>query len=102
MNSVNKKVLSGSLLTLAATGMAVTPAVAVTPATADASGHGDYSQNIEIIGDVCPTVQDIDVIVPAEVLDEARAFQCNEIRQHSHYEDESAAPALPLLGKVQN
>lgn len=94
MNSTDKKVLAGSVLALAATGMTVTPAMA------DDSPHGHYSQSIEIIRDVCPTVQDIDVIVPAEVLDEARAFQCNEIRQKSHFKDDSAAPALPLLGQV--
>lgn len=95
MNSTKKKVLAGSMLTLAATGMAVTPA------TADETAHGHYSQDIEIIRDVCPTVQDIDAVITIEVLDEARAFQCNEVRQKSSYADDSAAPALPLLGKVQ-
>ncbi|MGV9881540.1 hypothetical protein [Streptomyces sp. NPDC003006] len=96
MSSTHTKVLAGSMLTLAATGMTVTLAMA------DESPQGSDSQSIELIRDVCPTVQDIDVIVPAEVLDEARAFQCNEIRQKSHYEDESSGPALPLLGTVQN
>lgn len=96
MNYTHKKVLAGSVLTLAATGMAATPALA------DESPHGHYSQSIEIIRDVCPTVQDIDVIVPLELLDEARTYQCNEIRQKSQYKDESGAPALPLLGSVHN
>ncbi|MGW0536941.1 hypothetical protein [Streptomyces sp. NPDC003032] len=95
MNSKNKKVLAGSMLTLAATGMAITPAMA------DEETHGHYSQNIEVIRDICPTVQDIDVIT-VEVLDEARAFQCNEIRQKSHVKDDSSAPALPILGTVVN
>ncbi|MDN3296934.1 hypothetical protein QWM81_23380 [Streptomyces ficellus] len=88
-----KKVLAGSMLTLAATGAAVTPAMA------DEEVHGHYSQNIEIIRDICPTIQDIDVIT-VEVLDEARTFQCNEIRQKSSVKDDSAAPALPILGAV--
>ncbi|MGA4849876.1 hypothetical protein ACOBQB_27875 [Streptomyces sp. G5(2025)] len=88
-----KKILAGSMLTLTATGMAVTPAMA------DEEVHGHYSQNIEIIRDVCPTIQDIDVLT-IEVLDEARAFQCNEIRQGSKVKDDSAAPALPILGAV--
>ncbi|MGA4849878.1 hypothetical protein ACOBQB_27885 [Streptomyces sp. G5(2025)] len=95
MNSKNKKVLAGTMLTLAATGMAVTPA------SADESVHGHYSQSIEVIRDICPTIQDIDVLT-IEVLDQARAFQCNEIRQKSKYIDQSAAPALPLLGAVHN
>jgi hypothetical protein len=90
-----KKILAGSMLTLTATGMAVTPAMA------DEEVHGHYSQNIEIIRDVCPTVQDIDVIA-VEVLDEARTFQCNEVRQNSKVQDDSAAPALPILGAVIN
>ncbi|MET9547544.1 MULTISPECIES: hypothetical protein [unclassified Streptomyces] len=88
-----KKILAGSMLTLTATGMAVTPAMA------DEEVHGHYSQNIEIIRDVCPTIQDIDVLT-IEVLDEARAFQCNEIRQKSKVYDDSSAPALPILGAV--
>ncbi|MFV0135934.1 hypothetical protein ACLGIH_22420 [Streptomyces sp. HMX87] len=88
-----KKVLAGSMLTLAATGAAVSPAVA------DEEVHGHYSQNIEIIRDICPTIQDIDVLT-IEVLDESRAFQCNEIRQKSKVKDDSAAPALPILGAV--
>ncbi|WP_399930948.1 hypothetical protein [Streptomyces kanamyceticus] len=96
MNSTDKKVLAGSVLTLVATGMAVTPAVA------DEEVHGHKSQNVEIIRDVCPTVQDIDAIITIEVLDQARAFQCNEIRQKSHVKDESAGPALPILGTVVN
>ncbi|MEU5578303.1 hypothetical protein [Streptomyces huasconensis] len=95
MNSKNKKVLAGTMLTLAATGMAVTPA------SADEEVHGHYSQNIEIIRDICPTIQDIDVLT-IEVLDQARAFQCNEVRQKSKVHDDSAAPALPLLGAVHN
>ncbi|MDN3296933.1 hypothetical protein QWM81_23375 [Streptomyces ficellus] len=90
-----KKVLAGSMLTLAATGAAVTPAMA------DEEVHGHYSQNIEIIRDICPTIQDIDVIT-VEVLDEARTFQCNEIRQGSKVSDSSSAPALPILGQVLN
>ncbi|WP_282795136.1 hypothetical protein [Streptomyces sp. CC224B] len=90
-----KKIVAGSMLTLTATGIAVTPAVA------DEEVHGHYSQNIEIIRDICPTIQDIDVLT-IEVLDEARAFQCNEIRQKSKVHDSSSAPALPLLGSVQN
>ncbi|CAM5717258.1 hypothetical protein [Streptomyces fumanus] len=88
-----KKVLAGSMLTLAATG------VAVSPAMADEEVHGHYSQNIEIIRDICPTIQDVDILT-IEVLDEARAFQCNEIRQKSKVTDDSAAPALPILGAV--
>ncbi|MEV2249857.1 hypothetical protein AB0I94_04710 [Streptomyces sp. NPDC050147] len=95
MNSKNKKVLAGSILTLAATGTVVTPAMA------DEDVHGHYSQSIEIIRDVCPTIQDIDVIT-IEVLDEARTFQCNEIRQKSEVKDDSSAPALPLLGAVHH
>ncbi|GHH34065.1 hypothetical protein [Streptomyces candidus] len=95
MNSKNKKVLAASMLTLAATGMAVTPA------SADESVTGDYSQSVEIIRDICPTIQDIDVLT-IEVLDEARAFQCNEIRQNSKVKDDSSAPALPILGAVHN
>ncbi|MEU5578302.1 hypothetical protein [Streptomyces huasconensis] len=90
-----KKIVAGSMLTLTATGMAVTPAMA------DEEVHGHYSQSIEIIRDVCPTIQDIDVLT-IEVLDEARAFQCNEIRQKSKVHDSSSAPALPLLGQVVN
>jgi hypothetical protein len=90
-----KKVLAGSMLTLAATGAAVSPAMA------DEEVHGHYSQNIEIIRDICPTIQDIDVLT-IEVLDEARTFQCNEIRQKSKVKDDSAAPALPILGAVIN
>ncbi|WP_282795135.1 hypothetical protein [Streptomyces sp. CC224B] len=88
-----KKILAGSMLTLAATGGAVTPAMA------DEEAHGHYSQNIQIVRDICPTIQDIDVLT-IEVLDEARAFQCNEVRQHSKVHDDSSAPALPILGKV--
>ncbi|MEU5579202.1 hypothetical protein ABZ791_01940 [Streptomyces huasconensis] len=94
--NTNKKVLAGSVLTLMATGMAVTPAMA------DEEVHGHKSQNIEIIRDVCPTVQDIDAVITIEVLDQARAFQCNEIRQKSRVRDDSAAPALPILGRVIN
>ncbi|CAM5717239.1 hypothetical protein [Streptomyces fumanus] len=90
-----KKVLAGSMLTLAATGAAVSPAMA------DEEVHGHYSQSIEIIRDVCPTIQDIDILT-IELLDEARAFQCNEIRQKSKVHDSSSAPALPLLGQVVN
>ncbi|MGW8062697.1 hypothetical protein ACVV2G_10550 [Streptomyces ziwulingensis] len=90
-----KKVLAGSMLTLAATGAAVSPAVA------DEEVHGHYSQNIEIIRDICPTIQDIDVLT-IEVLDEARTFQCNEIRENSKVTDSSSAPALPILGQVLN
>ncbi|MDG9716775.1 hypothetical protein [Streptomyces sp. DH24] len=90
-----KKVLAGSMLTLAATGAAVSPAVA------DEEVHGHYSQNIEIIRDICPTIQDIDVLT-IEVLDQARTFQCNEIRQGSKVIDSSSAPALPILGQVLN
>ncbi|WP_282796019.1 hypothetical protein [Streptomyces sp. CC224B] len=95
MSSTNKKVLAGSMLTLAATGMAVTSAAA------DEDVHGHYGQNIEIIRDVCPTVQDIDAVITIEVLDQARAFQCNEIRQKSRYVSDAGAPALPVLGMVQ-
>ncbi|GHH34061.1 hypothetical protein [Streptomyces candidus] len=90
-----KKIVAGSMLTLTATGMAVTPAMA------DEEVHGHYSQNIEIIRDICPTIQDIDVLT-IEVLDQARTFQCNEVRQGSSVHDSSAAPALPLLGQVVN
>ncbi|MGW8066721.1 hypothetical protein ACVV2G_31675, partial [Streptomyces ziwulingensis] len=72
---------------------------AVSPAVADEEVHGHYSQNIEIIRDICPTIQDIDVLT-IEVLDQARTFQCNEIRQDSKVKDDSAAPALPILGAV--
>ncbi|MEU1052126.1 hypothetical protein [Streptomyces sp. NPDC005876] len=90
-----KKVLAGSMLTLAATG------VAVSPAMADEEVHGHNSQSIEIIRDICPTIQDVDILT-IELLDEARAFQCNEIRQKSKVIDSSSAPALPLLGQVVN
>ncbi|MEW2080051.1 hypothetical protein AB0941_42265 [Streptomyces sp. NPDC013433] len=69
----HQKILTGSMLTLAALGMAVSPAIA------DEEVHGHYLQNTEIIRDVCPMIQDIDVLT-IDVLDEARAFQCNEIR----------------------
>ncbi|MEU1052125.1 hypothetical protein [Streptomyces sp. NPDC005876] len=88
-----KKVLAGSMLTLAATG------VAVSPAMADEEVHGHYSQNIEVIRDICPTIQDVDILT-IEILDESRTFQCNEIRQKSKVSDDSAAPALPILGAV--
>jgi hypothetical protein len=90
-----KKVLAGSMLTLAATG------VAVSPAMADEEVHGHYSQNIEVIRDICPTIQDVDILT-IEILDESRTFQCNEIRQKSKVSDDSAAPALPILGAVIN
>ncbi|MDN3296932.1 hypothetical protein QWM81_23370 [Streptomyces ficellus] len=90
-----KKIVAGSVLTLTATG------VAVTPAMADEEVRGHYSQSVEIIRDICPTIQDIDVIT-VEVLDEARTFQCNEIRQGSKVSDSSSAPALPILGHVIN
>ncbi|MFJ4526568.1 hypothetical protein ACIP4Y_37675 [Streptomyces sp. NPDC088810] len=60
------------MLTPAALGMAVAPAIA------DDEVPGHYSQNVDI-RDVCPTIQDIDVLT-IEVLDQARAFECNEIR----------------------
>ncbi|MGK5627568.1 hypothetical protein [Streptomyces sp. URMC 123] len=88
-----KKLVAGSMLTLTATGMTVTPAMA------NDEAHGHYSQNIEIIRDICPTIQDIDILT-IEVLDEARTFQCNEIREKSKVSDDSGAPALPLLGQV--
>ncbi|MFV0135932.1 hypothetical protein ACLGIH_22410 [Streptomyces sp. HMX87] len=90
-----KKIVAGSMLTLTVTGVGVTPAVA------DEEVRGHYSQSVEIIRDVCPTIQDIDVLT-IEVLDEARAFQCNEIRQGSKVKDDSSAPALPVLGRVLN
>ncbi|MGK5627569.1 hypothetical protein [Streptomyces sp. URMC 123] len=90
-----KKVLAGSMLTLAATGMAVSPAAA------NDEVHGHYSQNFELIRDLCPTLQDIDILT-IEVLDEARTFQCNQIRKKSKVHDSSSAPALPLLGTVHN
>ncbi|MGK5627567.1 hypothetical protein [Streptomyces sp. URMC 123] len=88
-----KKILAGSMLTLAATGMTATPAMA------NDEVHGHYSQNIEIIRDVCPTIQDVDILT-IELLDQARAFQCNEIREKSKVSDDSGAPALPILGAV--
>jgi hypothetical protein len=94
MNSKNKKVLAGSMLTLSATGMTVTPA------TADESAQGHYSQNIEIIRDFCPTIQDVDVL-SIEVLDESRVFQCDVLRQ-SYVKGESSAPAFPILSPVHN
>ncbi|GAA2956893.1 hypothetical protein [Streptomyces enissocaesilis] len=85
-----KKVLAGSLLTLAATGFAASPAIA--------SDESSYESNINIIDDLCPTIQDIDVLT-IEVLDEARANQCHDMK-HSAIVDNSDAPALPILGGV--
>ncbi|MEV8311188.1 hypothetical protein AB0P36_28540 [Streptomyces flavidovirens] len=85
-----KKVLAGSLLTLAATGFAASPAMA--------NDGQSYESNINIIDDLCPTVQDIDVIT-VEVLDEARANQCHDMKK-SAIVDNSDAPALPILGGV--
>ncbi|MGW8062698.1 hypothetical protein ACVV2G_10555 [Streptomyces ziwulingensis] len=81
------------MLTLTVTG------VGVTPAMADEEVRGHYSQSVEIIRDICPTIQDIDVLT-IEVLDDSRAFQCNEIRENSKVTDDSSAPSLPLLGRV--
>ncbi|MET9511469.1 hypothetical protein ABZX62_23885 [Streptomyces flavidovirens] len=85
-----KKVLAGSLLTLAATGFAASPAMA--------TDGQSYESNINIIDDVCPTIQDIDVIT-IEVLDEARVNQCHDMKK-SAIVDNSDAPALPILGGV--
>ncbi|MFE9394644.1 hypothetical protein [Streptomyces flavidovirens] len=85
-----KKVLAGSLLTLAATGFAASPAMA--------NDGQSYESNINIIDDVCPTIQDIDVIT-IEVLDEARTNQCHDMKK-SAIVDNSDAPALPILGGV--
>ncbi|WP_028814417.1 hypothetical protein [Streptomyces flavidovirens] len=85
-----KKVLAGSLLTLAATGFAASPAIA--------TDEPSFSQNLQIIDDVCPTIQDIDVIT-IEVLDEARTNQCHDMKK-SAIVDNSDAPALPILGIV--
>ncbi|MGW0564321.1 hypothetical protein ACWDZ4_27895 [Streptomyces sp. NPDC003016] len=87
-----KKVLAGSLLTLAATGFAASPAIA--------TDEPSYESNIQIIDDICPTIQDIDVINIVEALDEARVNQCNELKHHSAIVDNSDAPALGLLGSV--
>ncbi|MBT2528131.1 hypothetical protein J7E91_22605 [Streptomyces sp. ISL-99] len=86
-----KKVLAGSLLTLAATGFAASPAMA--------SDEQSSSQNIQIIDDICPTIQDIDVLTVLEVLDEARVNQCHDMKK-SAIVDNSEAPALALLGGV--
>ncbi|WP_028814418.1 hypothetical protein [Streptomyces flavidovirens] len=98
-----KKVLAGSLLTLAATGFAASPAMAYEdPNNRGGHGKGDgasFSQNITIIDDLCPTIQDIDVIT-IEVLDEARANQCHDMKK-SAIVDNSDAPALPILGTVR-
>ncbi|GAA4692242.1 hypothetical protein [Streptomyces buecherae] len=93
-----KKVLAGSMLSLAAAGFAVTPATA-----AEAEDTGRFEQNIQIIDDLCPTVQDIDVLV-IEVLDEARTNQCNTIHDKAAQIDNSDAPGLPigLLGSAVN
>ncbi|MFE9394646.1 hypothetical protein [Streptomyces flavidovirens] len=85
-----KKVLAGSLLTLAATGFAASPAIA--------NDEPSYESNINVIDDLCPTIQDIDVIT-IEVLDEARANQCHDMKK-SAIVDNSDAPALPILGTV--
>ncbi len=85
-----KKVLAGSLLTLAATGFAASPAMA--------NDGQSFSQNINVIDDLCPTIQDIDVIT-VEVLDESRANQCHDMKK-SAIVDNSDAPALPILGSV--
>ncbi|MGW0564322.1 hypothetical protein ACWDZ4_27900 [Streptomyces sp. NPDC003016] len=87
-----KKVLAGSLLTLAATGFAASPAMA--------SDDLSYESNIQIIDDICPTIQDVDVINIVEVLDEARVNQCNELKHHSAIVDNSDAPAAAILGGV--
>ncbi|MBT2528132.1 hypothetical protein J7E91_22610 [Streptomyces sp. ISL-99] len=86
-----KKVLAGSLLTLAATGFAASPAMA--------SDEQSFSQNIQIIDDICPTIQDIDVLTVVELLDEARVNQCHDMKK-SAIVDNSDAPALALLGAV--
>ncbi|GAA2956863.1 hypothetical protein [Streptomyces enissocaesilis] len=85
-----KKVLAGSLLALAATGFAASPAIA--------TDEPSYESNINIIDDVCPTIQDIDVLT-IELLDEARTNQCHDMK-HSAIVDNSDAPALPILGGV--
>ncbi|GAA2951133.1 hypothetical protein [Streptomyces enissocaesilis] len=87
-----KKVLAGSLLTLAATGFTASPAIA--------HDEPSYESNINIIDDVCPTIQDIDALITIEVLDEARANQCHDMK-HSAVVDNSDAPALPVLGSVR-
>ncbi|MGW0564320.1 hypothetical protein ACWDZ4_27890 [Streptomyces sp. NPDC003016] len=94
-----KKVLTGSLLTLAATGFAASPAAAYGDPD-HKNGGASFSQNIQVIDDVCPTIQDIDVINVVELLDEARVNQCNELKGHSAIVDNSDAPALALLGGV--
>ncbi|GAA2956855.1 hypothetical protein [Streptomyces enissocaesilis] len=95
-----KKVLAGSLLTLAATGFAASPAAAYgDPDHQHGKGNGpSFSQNINVIDDVCPTIQDIDVLT-IEVLDQARTNQCHDMK-HSAIVDNSDAPALPILGSV--
>ncbi|MBT2528133.1 hypothetical protein J7E91_22615 [Streptomyces sp. ISL-99] len=99
-----KKVLAGSLLTLAATGFAASPAMAYEDPN-NQGGHGkgkgpSFSQNIQIIDDVCPTIQDIDVITILEVLDEARVNQCHDMKK-SAIVDNSDAPAAAVLGAVR-
>ncbi|MEV3993615.1 chaplin family protein [Streptomyces sp. NPDC049837] len=41
---------------------------------------GGADLNTNIIRDVCPTLQDIDILT-VEVLDEDRTFRCNQIRK---------------------
>ncbi|MGW0545819.1 hypothetical protein [Streptomyces altiplanensis] len=75
-----KKVLTGSLLTLAATGLAASPAVAY-----GGSGHNNddpsFSQEIQIIDDICALNQVL-VLGVLGVAD-ANSTQCNEAEDHS-------------------
>ncbi len=75
-----KKVLTGSLLALAATGFAASPAVAY--------GGGDhkgddssFEQEIQIIDDICALNQVLNVAVLGYV--DASSTQCNDAEDHS-------------------
>ncbi|WP_093800797.1 hypothetical protein [Streptomyces sp. Wb2n-11] len=75
-----KKVLTGSLLTLAATGLAASPAAAY--------GGGDhksddpsFSQKIQIIDDVCVLNQVVTIGILG--LADSSSTQCNEAKDHS-------------------
>ncbi len=74
-----KKVLTGSLLTLAATGFAVSPAAAY-----GGGGHQNddgFSQEIQVIDDICLLNEVINVAILGKV--DASSTQCNEAEDHS-------------------
>ncbi|MGW0545818.1 hypothetical protein [Streptomyces altiplanensis] len=75
-----KKVFAGSLLTLAATGLAASPAVAY-----GGSGHNNddpsFSQEIQVIDDVCLLNQVVTLGLLG--LADSSSTQCNDAEDHS-------------------